>query len=83
MQPVTPRQAIIAVVWFLGLIVLTIIVAEAVLVGLGKPTLPGSIETLAATAAGGLIGLLASTRTAPAEAKADDPPAEVFPGKAP
>lgn len=59
----TSRTTVLAVVIFLGFSVLAVILADAVLVALQKPTLPTSIETLAATGMGALAGILASTRS--------------------
>lgn len=59
----TSKTAVLAVIVFLGFIALVVIIGDVVLMAMDKPTLPGSIEAIAAAAAGGLAGILASTRS--------------------
>ena len=59
----TSKTSVLAVIVFLGLVVLAVIVGDIVLIGMNKTTLPSSIETLAAGAGGALAGILASTRS--------------------
>lgn len=64
-MPTTPKAVILAVVVFLGLIVLSVVVGSVALAFLDKKPLPDVIVGLATLSAGGMIGLLGSTRSAP------------------
>lgn len=61
----TPKSVILAVVIFLGLVVLGVVAGAIALQLAGKGDLPGSLVTLGGTALGALAGVLASTRTTP------------------
>lgn len=59
----TPKAAVMGVIIAVATIVLAIIIVDGVLIYQGKPSLPTTIEGLAPVGLGGLIGLLASTRS--------------------
>jgi len=59
----TPKSVIMAVVLAVAAITLGIIAADAILIATGNATLPSQLEAMAPVGLGGIIGLLASTRT--------------------
>lgn len=61
----TPKSVIMTIVVIIGLVVVSVVIADAALLATGNPTLPSQIETLAPVGLAGVIGLLASTRTTP------------------
>jgi fructose-1-phosphate kinase PfkB-like protein len=61
----TSRTTVLAVVISLALIGALVVAGSVVLTAMGKPSLPGSIESIGAGAVGGLTALLASTRSTP------------------
>lgn len=61
----TPKSVILAVVVFLGLIVLGVIAGAVVLQMTGNGTLPRDIQNLGLVALGALGATLATTRTTP------------------
>lgn len=61
----TPKSVILAVVVMLGLIALAVVGGSVALAATGNSALPDSIVVIGASAAAGMTGLLASTRTTP------------------
>lgn len=61
----TPKAVILAVVVFLGLIVLCVIAGSVVLQLTGNGPMPSDIQNLGLVALGALAGVLATTRTTP------------------
>lgn len=59
----TPKAAVMGVIVAVSVIVLAIVVVDGILIYQDKATLPAQIEGLAPVGLGGLIGILASTRS--------------------
>lgn len=58
-----PKAAVMGVIIAVAVIVLAIVVVDGILIYQDKATLPAQIEGLAPVGLGGLIGILASTRS--------------------
>ena len=81
-SPISDRSVVLAVVYLVGAATIVLGGGALALVALGR-AVPGEVWTLAGTALGGLVGMLVSTRSAPAPAApaADAGPAAAVRGR--